>query len=261
LQPHAIPSFAPRSADDLAADKYEDRKQRYAEGYVAEWAFGYLFLKRGEAEGFYRTINELGFTANTAGNKAPLNILEIGCGVGRTTCDYARHFPDAFVIGLDYSPNLLSHAYQMVIGEPSQTILSISLEPEGHGTVSAPTFGLENACFVQASALNLPFAADQFDLVVSPNLIDRVPDPGSMVAEASRVVRPGGSLIIADPFNWTARPDLWGQIRAVGDLTALMERHGLTVDLAFDGLVYREIRDVRGAYTDWPVAVARAVKP
>src|SRR6478752_2594323 len=62
-QRYDIPAFAPRTDEELAMDKYEDPRQRLAEGYVGQWAYGYLFLKRGEAEGFYRTINELGFSA------------------------------------------------------------------------------------------------------------------------------------------------------------------------------------------------------
>ena len=33
---------------------------------------------------------------------------------------------------------------------------------------------------------------------------------------------------------------------------------GLTIEKAFDGLVYREIMDVRGSSTDWEVAVVTA---
>lgn len=259
-EPYRIPFFAPRTPEDIAVDKYEDTKQRLAEGYTALWAYGYLFLKRGESEGFYRTLNELGFAlAAPAGGVR--RILEVGCGVGRTSCDYARHYPEAFVVGLDYSPRLLSYAYQMVIGDASAPRVAITLDKEGFGTVSASSFWLSNACFVQGNALNLPFATDLFDLVVSPNLIDRIPDPIQMLQEAARVLRPGGYLILADPFNWNAQPEWWGKIRTVDELTDRLTQCGLTVELAFDGVVYREVLDARGAYTEWPIAVARAMKP
>lgn len=262
LQSYDIPAFAPRTDEELKADKYEDTRQRLAEGYVGQWAYGYLFLKQGAAEGFYRTINELGFSAPLPQDSIQ-RVLEIGCGVGRTTCDYARHYPEAFVVGLDYSPRLLEYAYQMVIGDAAATekTVSIVLDQEGYGTVEAPSFCVPNACFVQGSALDLPFASERFDLVVSPNLIDRVSEPIQMLREAARVLRPGGYFIIADPFNWKNQPTWWGEIQTVDALANCVAQCGLTIDLAFDGLVYREVLDARGAYTEWPVAVIRARKP
>ncbi len=259
-RPYDIPTFAPRPDEERAKDKYEDPGQRLAEGYVGQWAFGYLFLKQGASEGFYRTINELGFSAPLPQDSIR-HVLEIGCGVGRTTCDYARHYPEAFVVGLDYSPRLLEYAYQMVIGDGSEKEVSIALDQEGYKTVTAPSFCVPNACFVQGSALNLPFASEQFDLVVSPNLIDRVSEPIQMLREAARVLRPGGYFIIADPFNWKNQPTWWDEIRTVAELATYVTDCGLTIDLAFDGLIYREVLDARGAYTEWPVAVIRAVKP
>jgi ubiquinone/menaquinone biosynthesis C-methylase UbiE len=258
-EPYRIPVFAPRTPEDLAADKYEDTKQRLAEGYTAQWAYGYLFLKRGESEGFYRTINELGFSAPRPQDGVHC-VLEIGCGVGRTSCDYARHYPDAYVVGLDYSPRLLSYAYRMVIGDATTPTVSITLDEEGYETVSERSFFVPNACFIQGNALNLPFAADLFDLVVSPNLIDRIPDPMRMLQEAVRVLRPGGHLVLADPFNWTAQPVWWSRIRTIDNLSATLTQCGLTIDLAFDGVVYREVQDARNAYTEWSVAVVRARK-
>ena len=254
-----MPIFAPRTLADLAADKYEDPTQRIVEGYVGLWAYGYLFIHRGEAEGFYRTITELGFSTPLAVD-GPHRILEIGCGVGRTACDYARHYPNAFIVGIDYSPAMLNYAYQMVVGERPGARVTLSLDQEGFGELSAPTFGLRNAFFAQANALQLPFADGQFDLVVSPNLIDRVPDPRQLLREIARMVKPGGSVIMADPFNWTKQPEWWARCQNVDDLATLFADIGLHVDVAFDGLIYREVKDKRGAFTDWPVAVVRATK-
>ena len=51
-----MPILAPRTLADLAADKYEDPTQRLVEGYMGLWAYGYLFIHRGEAEGFYLSL-------------------------------------------------------------------------------------------------------------------------------------------------------------------------------------------------------------
>lgn len=261
LEPQTgVPYFAPRTTEDLAADKYEDPAQRLAEGYMGLWAYGYLFVGRGESEGFYRTMNELGFSTRLAVDGSH-HILEIGCGVGRTSCDYACHYPNALIVGIEYSPRLLTHAYRMVVGDQPGERVAIGLEREGYGEVTQPAFSLRNAFFAQANALQLPFADEQFDLVITPNLIDRVSDPLQMIREAGRVTKPGGYFILADPFNWAKQPEWWARCRSLDDLTAILKDSGLRVDVAFDGLVYREVLDARGAYTEWPVAVVRATKP
>lgn len=254
-----FPILAPRSDEEMQADRYEDPKNRHAEDYGAIWAFGYYFLQRGEAEGFYRTINELIFTTPLK-EDGQHHILEVGCGVGRTVCDVARHYPNAFVVGTDLSQRMLEQAYSMVIGTHPDSSVQVSLEPEGLGVLSARSFGLTNVFLAQASVLALPFASAQFDLVVSSNVIDRVPDPRQMLSEVARVLKPGGYFIFTDPFNWKALPQWWGGCRTLDQFKAVLAEYPLQIDLAFDGLVYREMLDVRGAYTDWPVAVVRAVK-
>ena len=52
--------------------------------------------------------------------------------------------------------------------------------------------------FVQADAQRLPFPDDTFDAVVSTFSLCGVPDERVAVAEMARVLRPGGSLLLAD---------------------------------------------------------------
>jgi SAM-dependent methyltransferase len=254
-----FPIFAPRSDEEKKEDKYEDPEQRFAERYAGLWAFGYLFLRRGEAEGFYRTINELAFTT-PLNRYGPHRILEVGCGVGRTVCDYARYYQNAFIIGIDLSERMLEYAYWIVIGDPPDELVELSLEKEGFGRVPAKRFGLTNVFLAQASALRLPFASSQFDLVVSANVIDRVPTPEGLIREVVRVLKPGGYFIFADPFNWVGKPEWWDKCRSLDELKELLGQFSLEVELDFDGLVYRELLDARGSSTDWRTAVVRAVK-
>ncbi len=58
---------------------------------------------------------------------------------------------------------------------------------------------LEHARFVIGRAERLPFAAGAFDLVVSSNVLEHVPEPWTMVEELVRVCRPGGHVWI----SWT----------------------------------------------------------
>lgn len=260
-----IPLFAPQSEAEKAQNKYEDVEQRLAEGYAGLWAFGYSTLHRGETEGFYRTLNELAFSTSLD-RKAENAVLEIGCGVGRTICDYAKFYANSIIVGMDFSPRMLEFAHHIAF---SQKPVKIDLDAEGFENVVVAGYGLDNVFLAQANALSLPLKSERFDLVVCPNLIDRVSSPAQMIAEVSRVLRPNGYFVFADPFNWVKNPHEWSGYRnmtsdvsgmALSKMAALLEKHQLMTEVSFDGLRYREILDARGSYTDWNVAVIRAQK-
>ena len=63
---------------------------------------------------------------------------------------------------------------------------------------------------VRADARRLPFGDEVFDVVVAGEVLEHVSDPAGVVAEACRVLRPGGTLVmdtIAD--TW------WGRFSSV----------------------------------------------
>ncbi len=75
--------------------------------------------------------------------------------------------------------------------------------------------------YVQGSAEELPFAAGSFDLVTCQTLLIHVPRPAEALAEMLRVLRPGGTILLAEPSNQanqlvansvTARQDLEQQL-------------------------------------------------
>jgi SAM-dependent methyltransferase len=63
--------------------------------------------------------------------------------------------------------------------------------------------GVTSASLAQADATKLPFLAESFDIVVSCETIEHLPDPLSGLSEMARVCRPGGLLYLTTPnyFN------------------------------------------------------------
>jgi len=53
-----------------------------------------------------------------------------------------------------------------------------------------------------ADALALPFPAASFDTVLCNEVLEHVPEPGRLFAEAARVLREGGTLILSTPQTW-----------------------------------------------------------
>jgi SAM-dependent methyltransferase len=57
----------------------------------------------------------------------------------------------------------------------------------------------------------LPFADGSLDAVVSASVLEYVPDPGAVLAECARVLRPGGALVctvpdVTHPVRWLEWP-------------------------------------------------------
>ena len=86
---------------------------------------------------------------------------------------------------------------------------------------------------VIGDAEELPFADDRFDRYVSTGSIEYWPDPQRAIAEAYRVVRPGGVALVAGPLARTnpiarALSDAWMLFPPESDYRAWMERAGFT---------------------------------
>lgn len=89
---------------------------------------------------------------------------------------------------------------------------------------------------VIADAADPPFPPESFDAVLLVNLLDCVPNPQLVLAQADALLRPGGVLLISLPFAWDPVVPLerrfeWGTLRAAleGDRNALGMRFGYTL--------------------------------
>ncbi|MCF2528242.1 class I SAM-dependent methyltransferase [Yinghuangia soli] len=103
----------------------------------------------------------------------PLTLLDLGCGDGHATARMARLLsgPQHRVIGVDWSETALARA-----------------RARGVQTVRAAL-----------DAGPLPFDDGAADIVVMSEIVEHLVDPDAAVAEAYRVLRPGGHLFLSTP--------------------------------------------------------------
>ena len=103
--------------------------------------------------------------------------LEIGAGVGAMSAQMLTVFPKFRMVATDYDTELVGMAEQVLAG-----------------------FG-RRASVQRADAAQLPFPDGRFDLVLSAAMLHHVIEWDKALAEAVRVLRPGGMLIGYDMLN------------------------------------------------------------
>ena len=244
-----IPAFAPRSPEERKADPY-DRDFLTVDGYTG-FAYGHLLFGDGAAEGLYRTVE-----AFVLGRRTAASVLDVGCGVGRTLYDCAPLMPGTAFTGLDYSYNMCLRAARILQG--TEPFPLHGWERRGRpGVIFEAVRNLSNVSLVQGSAEDLPFASMSFDAVIATLVLCRLRDPAKGLAQMVRVLKPGGSLLIATPLNF-GRPEHWERFAEPARLRTELTMLGLEIEEWFDGLRYRETIDAHGNAHEYNVRVISA---
>jgi SAM-dependent methyltransferase len=122
------------------------------------------------------------------------SVLDIGCGGGADTLVAATKVGDeGKVIGIDLTSEMLARAKKNL------------------GTAL-----IKNVLLQEASAEDLPFKDESFDVVISNGVFNLIPDKARALAEVFRVLKPLGRLMIADqiltgelPNDMKTRVDSW----------------------------------------------------
>jgi ubiquinone/menaquinone biosynthesis C-methylase UbiE len=138
-------------------------------------------------------------------------VLDLACGTGLNFALLEERVgPSGRIIGLDLTRAMLLRARR-----------------RAHGR------GWRNITLVESDAAAIPIADDSVDAVISSYGMVIVPDYRRAIAEAVRVLRPGGRLVLLEPQRGAA---LWA--KAATPLVALSGRFG-GVDL--DRRPWREL--------------------
>jgi 2-polyprenyl-3-methyl-5-hydroxy-6-metoxy-1,4-benzoquinol methylase len=120
--------------------------------------------------GFHGTLDELWAAA------APESVLDVGCGEGVLTAEWAERLADGRVVGIDLDDPKLRHEW---------------------AKRERP-----NLEFRAEEATSLSFADDEFDLACAIEVLEHVPKPEATLAEMARVAR--RHLLVSVP-----REPLW----------------------------------------------------
>jgi arsenite methyltransferase len=120
-------------------------------------------------------------------------------GQRRLTVDALDLQPGEDVLDIGAGPGFLACEMAAVVGEggsvegidPSASMLAIAAERE-RAAGSAPVE------FREGDALAMPYDDDSFDVAVSTQVYEYIADMPAALAEARRVLRPGGRLLVLD---------------------------------------------------------------
>jgi ubiquinone/menaquinone biosynthesis C-methylase UbiE len=144
------------------------------------------------------------------------SVLDVACGPGILSAAIAKAARD--VVAFDLTPQMLKKAAQRCAG-------------------------VHNVTFREGNAAELPFADAAFDAVVTRLSVHHFDRPSRVMSEIFRVLRPGGSFVIADVISSevSAEAELQNAIEILRDpshvrmlpgseLTALVKDAGFAVE-------------------------------
>lgn len=178
------------------------------------------FTRQAETFAASASINDkqvVGRIVAATGEAGRGRLLDLACGPGIVTAALAEGAAD--VVAFDATPEMLNKARER-----------------------CGKAGLSNVTFEQGDAAALPFADGSFDGVVTRLAIHHFAEPGRVIGEMYRVLKPGGRMVVADVIvsEDTEEAALQNAIEIVRDpshvrmlpeseLRASIERAGFTI--------------------------------
>lgn len=192
---------------------YEHLTPLYCRLIGHQWHLGY-WVNASNLQEAITSLTEL--MASRPELSREMSVLDLGCGVGGTVCWLADRF-GCRVIGVSNSRAGLAEADRWTLERGLQ----------------------DRAEYQFADVVELPFDGDHFDVVWSCEAIHNVADQEAVISELTRVLKPGGTVILGDIFQLrepTAREPVseglqeYGfHLRTADQWIASLETHGIRV--------------------------------
>jgi SAM-dependent methyltransferase len=168
-------------------------------------------------------------------------VLDLGSGAGADVLISARRVgPTGSAIGLDMTEGMLELARE-----------------------NAAAAGVENAQFLRGYIEDIPLADDSVDVVISNCVINLSADKRRVLAEAARVLRPGGRFAVSDVI---ADPDMDEATRSdmqewTGCIAGALTRAEFEDALLAAGFADIEFDETHRVHEHASSAIVRARKP
>ncbi|MEA2276071.1 MAG: arsenite methyltransferase [Solirubrobacteraceae bacterium] len=199
--------------------------------------------------------------AETDGATATAVAASLGCGVPTAVADL-REGETVLDLGSGAGADVLISARR--VGPTGRAIgLDMTDEMLDLARANAAEAGVENVEFVKGYLEDMPLPDASVDVVISNCVINLAGDKHKVLAEAARVLKPGGRFAVSDVI---AAPDMDEATRAdmaaytgciAGALTEDQFREALTAA----GLTDIDIRETHRVHEQATSAIVRARKP
>jgi arsenite methyltransferase len=168
-------------------------------------------------------------------------VLDLGSGAGADVLISARRVgPSGRAIGLDMTDEMLELA-----------------------RANAAQTGVDNVVFVKGYIEDIPLPDASVDVVISNCVINLAADKAKVLAEAARVLRPGGRFAVSDVV---ADPDMDEATRCdmaayTGCIAGALTEQDFRAALSAAGLTDVDIRETHRVHERAASAIVRARKP
>ena len=210
----------------LGADYFPDAEISWAVKYAVEAAHQQIASHFDQTVDVYQadiaeTDGRVRAVLHHLGDLNGKRVLDAGCGKGRYAAMLRRRYPRADVTALDISAEMLRHI------------------PSGIRTV-------------QGGILDMPFAEDRFDAVICIEALEHIVQIAEGVKELTRVLAPGGKLIIIDKNKdklGALEMPSWEKWFGREELLDVLRTNGLEADAEFIG--YDNVTQSDGLFICW----------
>jgi len=159
-------------------------------------------------------------------------VLDLGVGTGMTLPVYRG---DVEIVGIDLSAGMLGKAHDKVRSEQ-----------------------LDHVHLVQGDALHPPFAESSFDVIMVTHVISVVSEPAVLLRWVSRLVRPGGHVVILNHFQSDFALIRWFEQKLNPLFVKIGWRSDLDLgELLTDSTLTLEYQHKLAMYDLWQIVVLR----